>query len=84
MTEHAENFIPWEQIEPLLRSGMRARELATDILARVGLPVERYAVTTLPGLRGTPAEKLRAGVLILPRSDQAVSRMTKSGHEVIA
>ena len=44
-----ENFIPWEQIEPLIRTGMTVRDLADALLAKLGLPSERYTLATTPG-----------------------------------
>src|SRR5262245_6810121 len=40
-----ENYIPWEQIEPLLRPGMTYGELTCEVLGRLGLPVAKYRLS---------------------------------------
>lgn len=46
IAKHAENFISWDQIEPLVTPGMTAGELEDAILALAGLSPERYGVIT--------------------------------------
>ena len=44
----AENFIPWEQIEPLLGECRTLGDLGTAILARTGFSRDRMLVRTRP------------------------------------
>lgn len=65
---HPENFLPWEQIEPLVRPGMTASDLRRAILEKCGLPLKGYAVVSPPGTGDIPAsEAIRFGVRILTR-----------------
>lgn len=62
-----ENFIPWEQIEPLLKDGMTGRELKAALCARLGLDPERYFFR-FPGsfFFERLADVLKRGCLVLP------------------
>lgn len=44
-----ENFIPYVQIEPLLRPGMLAAELRDEIFRRLGLDAAKYVLITNGG-----------------------------------
>ena len=80
MTEHAENFIPWSMIEPLVVKGMTFHELARLALARLGLD-DRYVLVTRPYIGEPLPTVLRDGLHVVPK-DTPVGK--KVGREVIA
>lgn len=75
-----ESFIPYEQLEPLLRPGMTGRELAAAVLTKMGLGTE-YALhlktDVLPLKDG-----LRDGVFVVKHED--VRTYFDAGDEVMA
>ena len=65
MTEHAENFIPWSMIEPLVREGMTGAELKARLCALTRLDSTLYCFVTKLGVGHLPyAEAIRAGLYI--------------------
>ncbi len=79
MTPEPENFIPWEQIAPLIEDGMTLRDLARRIVASAGLDAPRYTLLTTKGPQmptATLAEVLRRGVWIV-KADSAEARHTR-------
>lgn len=66
-TKRGENYIPWEQIEPLLTPGMRGAELASALIDRLGLPHGEYKFLTryLPTPRPALIEYLKHGLFLV-------------------
>lgn len=60
-----ENFIPYEQIKPLLKPGMTFFELGEIVLAEMGLPhsMDGYCLQSAVGTEPM-AERLRRGVYV--------------------
>ena len=66
----AENFIPWEQIEPLVRPGMTLHELGEAIFAKVGLPADpkKYRLRFASKTEGMETmARLRHGLRLISR-----------------
>lgn len=80
---HPENFIPWEQIEPLVRPGMTGADLMRALRERFGLPAGRYkAVSAVKLPVGAPlSEHLRHGITL--ERDSGIE-WTDASDEVIA
>lgn len=87
--ERGENLISWEQIEPLLRPGMTAKEIGLAIMARTGLSTKKYTLATIycfyPGTPMPPlVETLRDGVEILTIAEAKRRKTRPIGKAVLA
>ena len=61
-----ENFIPWEQIEPLVGKGMTGRDVAMALIEAVGLPTDgTYNLTTIRAKGLTLSQALHNGLHII-------------------
>lgn len=63
----SEHFIPYSQIEPLLRPGMTGEELRMEIFRRLGLNPEKHRLITAGGGHLPLARALRFGVHVRSR-----------------
>ena len=79
----AENFIPWSQLESLIRPGMTSDDLVRAVMACVGLAYDRYTLISVEDVDETlPAiDLLRFGVRIVPQAE--ADKMRNVGDEVL-
>ena len=72
-----ENFLPWEQIEPLIRYGMTGKEVARAVRDLLGLPEHGYQLR-MPGSYGLDLlDALRCGLIVEKRGATPISDANK-------
>lgn len=80
-----ESFIPWEQIQPLLYEGITGLQFAEAVIARLGLPQDRYTVLGDREYDGEPlSDVIRRGVKVVPVKQAARLRKSCGADEVLA
>ena len=81
----SENFIPWEQMEPLLRPGMTFEALGDAVCVAIGLPPERYQLITRPhGVGEKVAVVIRDGCWLVPFPNDDIEMWQDHRETVIA
>ena len=80
-----ESFIPWEQIEPLIREGMTATELKREVLAKIGLSSTVFTlfvpIVPLPVETVLAVTRRYGGVLVIREDEHMNARYV--GPEVL-
>jgi len=78
----AENFIPWEQIEPLVKPGMTGEQIRVAVVSALGLDPQEYG---LVGMRWGPTlrDVLCGGVEVWSRRQFAETASRHYNSEVL-
>lgn len=77
-----ENFVTWEQIEPLLRPGMTGLQIAEAVIASAGLSQERYTILGHQERAGESIhEVLRRGVRIVTHAQSRAEGLKRGAAE---